>query len=86
MSRIYLPSLGPASWQAMLADPTKHWRTGYSARTLAYCWEQATGLPPEIARMFDQPSELLLALPEHKVPLVGGQRDTLWGRYIRRCR
>lgn len=26
--------------------------------------------------MFDQPSELLLALPEHKVPLVGGQRDS----------
>ncbi|OBQ97490.1 hypothetical protein [Mesorhizobium sp. AA23] len=76
MSRIYIPSTGPDNWQALLADPSKHWRTGYSARTLAHCWERANGLPPEIAAMFDGPSELLLALPEHKVPLAGGQRHS----------
>ncbi|MGX5845177.1 DUF6946 family protein [Mesorhizobium sp. ArgA1] len=76
MSRVYLPSLGPDSWQAILADPVKHWRMGYSARTLAHCWEKANGLPSEVAAMFDQPTELLVALPEHKVPLAGGNRDS----------
>lgn len=76
MSRIYVPSTGPGSWQAMLADPVKHWRIGYSARTLANCWELSNGLPPEIAAMFDGPCDLLLAFPEHKVPLSGGGRDS----------
>ena len=76
MSRIYVPSSGPGSWQAMLADPAKHWRIGYSARTLANSWETAKGLPAEVAAMFDKPAALLLALPEHKVPLAGGGRDS----------
>lgn len=75
-SRIYVPSSGPSAWQEFLAEPDKHWRTGYSARALAYCWERAEGLPPEIASMFPSPSELLLAFPEHKVPLPGGTRDS----------
>jgi hypothetical protein len=41
---------------------------------LAHCWESANGLPPEISSML-QPlgnnPELLLAIPEHKVPLPG---------------
>ncbi|MER8395713.1 hypothetical protein NKH10_28300 [Mesorhizobium sp. M1340] len=76
MSRVYVPSSGPDSWQAFLADPAKHWRIGYSARTLAHSWEQASGLPSEVAAMFDKPAELLVALPEHKVPLAGGGRDS----------
>lgn len=72
MSRIHIPSCGPSSWQAFLAKPQIHWRTGYSAKTLAYCWENAAGLPPEVASLFDAPAELLLALPEYKVPLPGG--------------
>jgi hypothetical protein len=75
-SPIYVPSNGPSAWQAFLAEPERHWRTGYSARTLAYCWESAGGLPPEIAAMFDGPASLLLALPEHKVPLPGGRTES----------
>src|SRR5260370_42012508 len=78
MTRIYLPSQGPDSWRDLLADPDKHWRTGFSARTLACCWEAAPGrVPTEIAGMFaDQGAnpELLLALPEHRVPLPGSNR------------
>lgn len=35
MSRVYVPSSGPDSWRAFLADQIKHWRTGHSARTIA---------------------------------------------------
>jgi hypothetical protein len=77
LGQIYLPSTGPTDWQRLLADPLKQWRSGFSARTLAYCWEAAGGLPPEVASMLqldaDKP-DLLLALPEHKVPLPGGTR------------
>lgn len=73
---IYWPTRGPASWQALLADPEKHWETGYSARTLAHCWEDAKGLPPEIAALFDDQATLLLGIPEHKVDLPGGSRPS----------
>ena len=76
MSKIYLPSHGPEDWKALLADPEKHWRSGYSARTLAACWEAAQGLPPEISRFFLGNVDLLLALPEHKVPIPPRGRDS----------
>jgi hypothetical protein len=76
VKRIYVPTLGPQEWQRLLADPTKQWRTGYSARTLAHCWEEAGGWPPEIASLLAssgktafQSTELLLAIPEYKVDL-----------------
>jgi hypothetical protein len=77
LSRIYLPSTGPADWQKLLADPSKQWRSGFSAKTLAHCWESAEGLPSEIAAMLQlngNAPELLLGLPEHKVPLPGSNR------------
>ncbi len=76
-TRIYLPSRGAEDWRALLADPKKHWRSGFSAMTLARCWEAADGLPPEIAAMFAEfgaKPELLVGLPEHKVPLPGSNR------------
>jgi hypothetical protein len=73
---IYRPTRGAASWQELLADPEKQWKTGYSARTLAYCWEDAEGLPPEIAALFGGTGTLLLAIPEHKVDLPGGSRPS----------
>ncbi|WP_341487439.1 hypothetical protein [Pararhizobium sp. A13] len=75
-NKIYIPSLGPSAWRRFLAEPEKQWRTGYSAKTLAHCWEQSVGLPPEISGLFPDTTELLLALPEHKVPLRGGNRDS----------
>jgi hypothetical protein len=44
MTKFYLPSKGPESWKELLAEPDKHWKTGYSARSIAYCWEEAHGL------------------------------------------
>jgi len=71
---IFVPAQDAADWRRLLASPEKQWRTGYSARTLAYCWHAATGFPPEVAALFAHsgngafnPLELLLALPEHKV-------------------
>ena len=77
MTRILIPSHGPAAWRAFLAKPELHWAVGYSARTVAHSWESANGLPPEIGALLEPalgPVDLLLAIPEHKTPLPGGQR------------
>ncbi len=83
MPRIYVPTTGVESWQALLADPVKHWKTGYSAKSLAYSWEEAEGFPAEIKELFAsapehglEDIELLLAIPEHKVPLPGGSTQS----------
>ena len=81
MSRILSFTSGPQDWQALLADPMKHWRSGYSARTLAHSWEASEGFPAEVALSFARSTEPLLAnltpllaVPEFKVPLPGGVR------------
>lgn len=81
MKRIFIPTKSPDDWRQFLADPQKHWRTGFSAKTLAYCWENADGFPPEVARLFSdsgipcfQNVLLLLALPEYQVSLPGGRK------------
>jgi len=83
MGRILAFTADPGDWQVLLADPVKHWRTGYSARTLAHCWEAADGFPPEVANAFQQTDEPSLAgltpvlgIPEFKVPLPGGRRPS----------
>src|SRR3546814_407772 len=79
MSKIYIPTSSAEHWAQFLAEPVKHWRQGFSARTLAYSWQEANGFPAEVAAVLaDQfPSlELLLALPEHQVPLPGGSRPS----------
>lgn len=79
MSRILIPSAGPESWRMFLAKPELHWATGYSARTLAHCWEAANGLPAEIAALLTPVVgvvEPLVIIPEHKTPLPGGQRES----------
>lgn len=42
----------------------------------ALAWEDADGLPVEIAGILGENSELLLAVPEHKVALPGGRRES----------
>lgn len=79
MSRIFVPSSGPSTWQQFLAKPDRQWVTGYSARTVAHSWEAQASWPSEVAAIIEQgvgPTELLLALPEHKTPLPGGQRES----------
>lgn len=79
---ILIPTTGPDDWRRLLASPEKHWRTGYSARALAYCWQAAGGgLPGSVAAVLSgsgvaalRDLDCLLVLPEHKVPLPGGGR------------
>lgn len=78
---ILIPTSGPSDWKSFLAEPEKQWRTGYSARSTAYCWEEATGFPSEILSVltsnpdFDK-IEPLVIIPEHQVPLPGGSRPS----------
>ena len=83
MDKFYIPTKGPESWKALLADPEKHWRKGYSARSLAYCWEEAKGFPRSVTSVFARSGiplfhkvEFLLGIPEHKVKLPGRGRDS----------
>lgn len=68
---VYVPSKGPSDWQQLLAEPDKHWRPGFSAQAVSQSWEAANGVPPEIDQLLGGNTELLLALPEHKVSLPG---------------
>jgi len=83
MSSIYVPSQGPSSWQQFLAEPDKQWKSGYSAKSMAYCWEEAKGFPESIRQTLQtadnddlKNSEPLLVIPEHKVPLPGGRTES----------
>ena len=79
MKRIFIATTQPKDWKRLLAHPEKHWRTGFSAKSLAHCWEDTDNFPQEIARLFAESNipafqniEVLLILPEYKVPLPGG--------------
>ena len=72
---ILKPTTGMDDWKEFVASPT-HWRAGYSAMETARSWETARGLPAEIAALFAPGAELLLAIPEYKVALPGGGRDS----------
>ena len=78
-ARILLPARRAADWRTLLADPALHWKKGRSAMALAEAW-QSGEFPVAVRRVLDESSpalrdlELLLAIPEHKVPLPGGAR------------
>jgi hypothetical protein len=79
MSKILIPTTGPASWKELLRQPELQWKMGYSARTLALCWEASTAIPREVAAIMASAlgtPELLFAVPEHKTPLPGGNTDS----------
>jgi len=83
VSRIFIPANKPEDWKSLLAKPDKHWRKGYSAKALAYCWQEADDFPECVRKIFEksrmklfQNIELLLAFPEYKVPLPGGARPS----------
>jgi hypothetical protein len=74
--RVYIPARSPEDWRPLLADPEKHWRARYSAMELAKAWQEANGFPSEVQKAFGnsgidlfQALEVLLAIPEHQVPL-----------------
>jgi hypothetical protein len=81
--RIFVPTRCVHDWRAFLTDPETQWEPGYSAMSVAYSWENAGGLPEEIAHLFEHsgdpelhPATLVLAIPEYKVSLKGGPRPS----------
>jgi hypothetical protein len=83
MNKVYVPSQGPDDWQQFLAKPDLHWKTGYSAKSMAYCWEEAKGFPASIQQAINDSGlpdltdlKPLLIIPEHKVPLPGGSTES----------
>lgn len=79
--KFFRPIDKPEEWKQFLAEPDKQWRTGYSAKALAYSWHEARDFPSEVKRVFRnsgidifQDIEMLVAFPEYKVPLPGGRR------------
>ena len=76
MGKILIPTSCADDWKQLLKDPEKQWKTGYSARTIAYCWQDADGMPPEITLVLSQEASLkgletIFAIPEHRTPLLG---------------
>ena len=79
MPKILIPANSPEDWSQFLAEPEKQWKSGYSARSLAYCWQEADGIPEDVQKVLAQVPSLkrlktILAIPEHKVSLPGGSR------------
>lgn len=77
MKRVFAPTRGAEDWQRLLADQ-KHWRDGYSAKELAKRWEEAGGIPGEVAKLFHESGvpafgslDLLAAFPEWETELEG---------------
>ena len=48
MEKFFIPAKSPIDWKQLLAEPEKHWKTGYSAKALAYCWQEAQGFPESV--------------------------------------
>lgn len=83
MPRILACTQRPEDWKHFLADPEKHWRSGYSAKALALSWEAADGLPPEVAAALQSSRDSALsnpvpylAVPEYRTDLPGGDRPS----------
>lgn len=81
MSKFFISTSTPEDWKPLLAEPDKHWKTGYSAKALAYAWQEADDFPPEVKKVFQtsgiavfEDIKMLMAFPEYKVPLPGGKR------------
>lgn len=81
LGKILVPADSPDDWQRFLAEPEKQWKTGFSARSMAYCWQEAGGIPTDVVNVLEQAPafsgiETLFVIPEHKVPLPGGSRSS----------
>lgn len=76
-----IPTQSAEDWKQFLAKPEKHWKSGYSARIIAYCWQEADGFPDEVqSALTQEPAfaglETLIVIPEHKVMLNGRARPS----------
>lgn len=84
MNRLCIETRGICNWRDRLAKPDTQWKRRFSAFETAVSWETASlhpaGLPEPIADLFRGSvfgeATLLLAIAEHKVPLIGGLADS----------
>lgn len=81
MNKIFIPVTKPKDWKQLLAEPQKHWKKGNSARALAYCWQEADGMPKDVEAVLLQVPEFdglepLIVIPEHHVSLPGRKQPT----------
>jgi hypothetical protein len=81
MPKILIPAKHPEDWRQFLAEPEKQWKSGFSARSLAYCWQEADGIPEDVKKVLSQVPLLkkiktIFAIPEHKVSLPGGSKSS----------
>lgn len=82
MNPVYIPADSFEQWRAFTAQPDKHWVPGRSAMAIAEAWHNADGFPAPVAAVFRAAGDPfdslkpLLVIPEHKVPLPGGTRDS----------
>lgn len=81
MGKFFIPANIAEDWKSLLAEPDKQWRDNYSAKLLAYCWQEANDFPQSVKKVFIDSGiglfkdiKLLLAFPEYKVSLPGGRR------------
>ena len=92
MAKFFMASSGPDDWRGYLASPSNQWRTGFSAKTLAYCWEAAGGFPASVTRVFAASAypalrnlEFIFGLPEFQTPLVGGRGPSQSDIFVVAC-
>ena len=76
---ILIPAESTEDWRKLLRDPGKHWRQGFSAKSLADSWQGEDGFPADVRQLFKSASvpgvhdaEMLLGIPEHPTNLPGG--------------
>ena len=67
--RIFIPTNGADSWQPLLAEPGKQWKKGYSARTLANCWEGCLEETCEKIKTSDFPKSIEVTFQNSKIDL-----------------
>ena len=72
---ILVNSRGPEDWRDRLTKPVLHWKPRHSAMETALAWENASGLPDEIAALFPD-AQLIQAIAEFPVALPGGKRPS----------
>ena len=74
----------PEEWRQLLADPESQWRDGYSAKMLAYAWQD--GIPAKLNIILEHAlrSEFkpLFGFPEFVVSIPGGSRGSQNDIYV----
>ena len=83
---ILVPATSLEDWKKLVTDRDEQWKPGSPANPLATSWHGLMKFPREISALFSgsdttRGASLLLAIPEHQVPLAGGalaSQTDLW--------